>query len=123
MPINPDLVKGPNKRTYFDKKRAQELVLCMKDPIYFAENYALIQHPIKGSVPFIPYPFQKNIIRTFADNRWCIALTARQMGKSLHSSTIITYNKTKVKLISLLKLNFREKIVAYLEDLLLKLSK
>ena len=37
----------------------QEYVKCAADPIYFLKKYCMIQHPIKGKIPF--YPDQTHI--------------------------------------------------------------
>jgi hypothetical protein len=60
----------------------REIVLCSKDPVYFIENYAKISHPIRGIVPFKLYPFQKEVLKDFKNNRFCSVLKARQMGIS-----------------------------------------
>lgn len=119
----PIYVKPPNSKSYFDAAKAKELMKCAQDPIYFSENYVMIQHPVKGNIPFRLYGFQKNLINAFSGNRYVVALTARQMGKSLQANTIITYDGNKVNISSLIPMTFREKIVTYLENLLLKLSK
>ena len=33
----------------------QEYIKCAKDPVYFLKKYAVIQHPMKGKVPFALY--------------------------------------------------------------------
>ena len=30
----------------------QEYLKCAQDPVYFLKKYAVIQHPMKGKVPF-----------------------------------------------------------------------
>lgn len=55
---------------------------CIDDPLFFIERFVKIQHPLKGAVPFQPYPFQVEIIKAFHEHRFSIALTARQMGKT-----------------------------------------
>ena len=35
-----------------------EYVKCAKDPIYFLKKYCVIQHPMKGKIPFYLYEFQ-----------------------------------------------------------------
>jgi hypothetical protein len=119
----PVYVKSPNAKSYFDAAKAKELVKCAGDPIYFSENYVMIQHPVKGNIPFRLYGFQKNLINAFSNNKYVVALTARQMGKTLQANTIITYNENKVNISSLIPMTFKQKIVSYLENLLLKLSK
>jgi hypothetical protein len=54
----------------------------MEDPLYFIETYMMIQHAKRGRVVFEPYEYQRKLIRMFHDNRFSVALTARQMGKT-----------------------------------------
>ena len=60
----------------------KEYVRCAQDPVYFLKKYCMIQHPIKGKIPFSLYPFQETIINEFKDNRFNIILKARQLGIS-----------------------------------------
>ena len=53
-----------------------------QDPVYFLKKYCMIQHPIKGKIPFSLYPFQETTINEFKDNRFNIILKARQLGIS-----------------------------------------
>ena len=115
-------VKSAHARSYFNQTRAKELIRCAQDVEYFCENYVMIQHPLLGNVPFDLYPFQREMLNVFAGNKYVVALTARQMGKTLQANTKITYNEKLINIYSLIKMNFKEKIVTYLENLLLKLS-
>ncbi len=60
----------------------QEYLKCAKDPVYFLKKYAVIQHPLKGKVPFALYPFQEKSINDFKSNNYNIILKARQLGIS-----------------------------------------
>ncbi len=60
----------------------QEYLKCAKDPVYFLKKYAVIQHPLKGKVPFALYPFQEKSITDFKNNNYNIILKARQLGIS-----------------------------------------
>lgn len=119
----PVYVKQPNAKSYFTQAKAKELIRCSKDLVYFCENYVMIQHPIKGNVPFTLYPFQKQMLNIFAGYKYVTALTARQMGKSLIFQTLINFDGEKRQMGELIPMTKREKIVSYLEDVLLKLSK
>ena len=66
-----------------------ELLSCGKDPVYFIDNYGKISHPIKGMIPFTMYPFQKDVVKDFQDNRFNIILKARQLGLSTVSAVYI----------------------------------
>ena len=48
----------------------KEYVKCAQDPVYFLKKYAVIQHPMKGKVPFALYPFQEDSIRDFKHNKY-----------------------------------------------------
>ena len=52
----------------------QEYLKCAKDPVYFLKKYAVIQHPLKGKVPFALYPFQEKSINDFKSNNYNIIL-------------------------------------------------
>jgi len=74
--------KRPGTKTKYSKKEITELAKCATDPIFFIENFVKVQHPIKGSVPFILYDYQRtmvNNIQTFKDNA---LLLGRQAGKT-----------------------------------------
>ena len=36
----------------------QEYVKCAQDPAYFMKKYCMIQHPIKGKIPFELYDYE-----------------------------------------------------------------
>ena len=46
----------------------KEYVKCAKDPIYFLKKYCVVQHPIKGKVPFHLWPFQEESLNTFEEH-------------------------------------------------------
>ena len=88
MAKNPYL-KNANEEMEYTPEQVAELQRCMKDPIYFAEKYCQIQHPVKGSVPIKLYPYQKKMLKTYKDDRSIITLSARQTGKCLtHKCTV-----------------------------------
>ena len=47
------------------------------DPAYFMKKYCMIQHPIKGKIPFDLYDFQEKSVNEFKDNRFNIILKAQ----------------------------------------------
>lgn len=81
MAIN-EYIKKANSDSEFTPERALELKRCGEDPIYFMRNYAMIQHPMKGSIKFDLYEYQERMVRAFQNNRYTLALTARQQGKT-----------------------------------------
>jgi hypothetical protein len=77
-----NIVKTPHSKSSYTETSIQELIQCVEDPLYFMRTFMKIQHPLKGALPFEPFPFQLQIIKAFHENRFSIALTARQMGKT-----------------------------------------
>lgn len=65
---------------------AEEYIKCSKDPIYFMRKYCMIQHPVRGKVPFHLYPFQEKTLTEFTTNRYNIVLKSRQTGISTLSA-------------------------------------
>ena len=78
-----NVVKQPYKKDSYTDVKIAELMMCLDDPLYFMRTFMKVQHPIRGALPFHPYPFQERMIKAFHENRFAVALTARQMGKSL----------------------------------------
>lgn len=78
---NPNL-KGEGVSFVFTKEQIEERIKCTQDPIYFIEKYMKIVHVDRGLVPFELYDFQKNLLRSYIDNRFTIAKLPRQVGKS-----------------------------------------
>lgn len=54
----------------------------LSGPVYFARNYARIQHPKKGDISFEMYPFQERMIDLYLNNNKVIVLASRQVGKT-----------------------------------------
>jgi hypothetical protein len=61
---------------------AEEYVKCSKDPVHFMRKYCMIQHPVRGKIPFHLYPFQEKTLNEFKKNRFNIVLKSRQTGIS-----------------------------------------
>ena len=60
----------------------EEYVRCKMSPIYFMKKYCMIQHPVKGRIPFKLYPYQEQMLQNFVDNDRNIILKSRQLGIS-----------------------------------------
>jgi len=84
---NPNLKKS-NIQQEWSKEEVEEYTKCMKDPVYFIENYMKIVSLDEGLIPFKLYDFQKEMVGTFHNNRFTIAKMPRQSGKS---TVIIAY--------------------------------
>jgi len=55
---------------------------CSQDPIYFMKKYCMIQHPVRGKIPFHLYPFQETTLTDLKNYRYNIILKSRQTGIS-----------------------------------------
>lgn len=84
---NPNLPNYQYKHA-FTQWEYDEYQKCMKDPVYFAENYIKIVNVDKGLITFPIWDFQKDMIRTFHNNRFTICKVARQSGKT---TTVVAY--------------------------------
>ena len=84
---NPNLKKANVQQTW-TKKEVEEYARCMKDPVYFIQQYIKIVSLDEGLIPFKLYDFQKEMVGTFHNNRFTICKLPRQSGKS---TTIISY--------------------------------
>jgi len=77
----------------------KEYVKCAKDPAYFMKKYCVVQHPIKGKVPFHLWEFQEKSLNTFEEHRFNIILKARQLGLSTltagYSLWLMTFHHDK----------------------------
>jgi hypothetical protein len=79
------LTKKANTKEKFTEEQIQELVKCM-DPengyLYFAKNFAYIQHPVKGKLLFDPYDYQIRLLQSYHSHRFNINMLPRQTGKT-----------------------------------------
>jgi len=66
--------------------QAKEIVKCGKDPVYFINRYAKIQHPQRGTIKFDTYPFQDDCIKAYLEHRFNIIVKSRQLGLSTVSA-------------------------------------
>jgi len=78
-------VKAAGQKVYTTQDEAKhivsEIIKCMEDIVYFAENYFTIVS-YKGKEIIKLYPKQKALLRQIASNQNTIVLAARQAGKS-----------------------------------------
>lgn len=107
------------------QQQINEIIRCGKDPAYFIKNYAKIQHPLKGTIPFELYQFQEDCLESFQKNRFNIVLKSRQLGLSTVSAAYATwlaiFYKDKNVLVIATKLataqNFIKKVAVMLQSL------
>ena len=75
----------------FTRAELEEYIKCSSDPIYFASKYCKVIHPDRGLVDFELYPYQRDMYDMFKNNRFSIAMTCRQAGKSTSVSIFILW--------------------------------
>lgn len=68
-----------------------ELIKCGKDPLYFINTYAKIQHPVRGLITFNMFNYQQDLIHGFLNNRFNIILKARQLGVTTTMAAYIAW--------------------------------
>ena len=78
---NPRL-KRVNMPMQLTEDQVREYVKCANDPVYFIENYVKVVMLDKGFVQINLYPFQKDAIEKFNNNRRIIVKAGRQVGKT-----------------------------------------
>lgn len=92
-------IKRPDKKIQFTTEMAQHLVACAKDPVYFAENFYYIIHPIEGSQKIKLRNYQLKMLKAFVENRKVITNASRQIGKTtivgIYLLWYVCFNKDK----------------------------
>lgn len=107
------------------QKQVKEIVRCGKEPIYFFNKYAKIDHPVRGLVPFNTFPFQDDCVEDFQQHRFNIILKSRQLGLSTLSAAyavwLAVFYKNKNILIIATKLavamNFIKKVKTVIRNM------
>lgn len=88
-----------NSSVNFKEIIKQEYIKCVNDPIYFMKKYCMIQHPMRGRIPFHLYPFQEKVLSLFKQYDYSIVLKSRQLGISTlvagFSLWLMIFNKDK----------------------------
>ena len=64
----------------------KEYIKSAQDPIYFLKKYCVVQHPMKGKVPFHLFEYQEESLKEFEKHRFNVILKARQLGLSTLSA-------------------------------------
>jgi len=92
----------------------QQYIECAQDPAYFMKKYCMIQHPIKGKIPFDLYDFQEKTIEEFQTERMNVILKARQLGISTltagYALWMMTFHKDKNILVIATKQDVAKKL-------------
>lgn len=76
------LLKGGNIQIEFTEEQLKEYLACSQDPVYFMEHHMKIVTLDHGLQTIELYDFQKEIVRTVHNNRFCICKIPRQSGKT-----------------------------------------
>ena len=76
------LVKADHVKLELSPDHITEILRCQSDPIYFFSKYVRINALGKGFIPFEVFDYQKDIIRTFNENRFSVCSIHRQSGKT-----------------------------------------
>jgi len=97
-------LRTAHTRVEYNMEQVLEFARCARDPIYFIKNYVYVQHPTKGKVRFVLYPYQEKMINAYMAGRYTVVLSARQTGKSVTSAAYLLwfamFNKDKTVLIA-----------------------
>jgi hypothetical protein len=83
--LDGNLIKKAHAPQKYTLEEVKHLEACMDPiggPLYFAKTFLKIQHPTRGSIPFEPYEYQERLIEAYHENKQCVAMLPRQMGKT-----------------------------------------
>ena len=75
----------------YTEEQVLEIAKCVKDPIYFIDNYCYIVTLDHGIQPFKLYDCQKTKIKLIHDNRKVILMEGRQQGKTTSAAAYILW--------------------------------
>ena len=79
------LVKRAHKKTKYTQEQIQHVAKCADPdtgPLFFMDNFFMIQHPTRGSIRYHPWDYQTRLIGTYHNYRFSISMMPRQTGKS-----------------------------------------
>jgi len=88
---------NPNlKRAYvpieWTAEQVEEYIKCSQDVVYFIKTYVKIINLDEGLVNFNMYPFQEDMAKLIANNRFAVIKTCRQAGKTTTSAAVILWH-------------------------------
>jgi hypothetical protein len=90
--LNNPLLKKAYVPIEYTQEQIEEVIKCSKDINYFIKTYTKIINLDKGLINFDMYPFQEDMSRTIADNRFTVIKTCRQAGKTTTSAAVILWH-------------------------------
>lgn len=85
MALDSKLVKKAYAKVKYTPEQIEQLKNCMDPvtgPMYFMENFMIIQTTTKGAAKFSPFDYQRDLVDVYHGNRYSIALCGRQLGKT-----------------------------------------
>lgn len=85
-------IKKPNVLSTYSAEDIEHMKKCahpIDGPMYFMENFMMIQHPTRGSLLFDPYEYQRELVKSYHQYRQQISLLGRQLGKCLEKDSVI----------------------------------
>jgi hypothetical protein len=91
MSVDTKLVKTPYQKEEYTQEQLIELAKCAADPKYFIKEHCWIQHPTKGRMKFALFDYQEELLDTYHNYRYSIALISRQMGKSTAAAAYLLW--------------------------------
>jgi hypothetical protein len=62
------------------EQQIDEVIKCAKNFFYWCHRYVKILHPTFGTIPFVPYKYQRNVIREYEKERFNMISKFRQGG-------------------------------------------
>ena len=90
--LNNPLLKKAYVPIEYTQEQIEEVIKCSKDINYFIKTYTKIINLDKGLINFDMYPFQEDMSRTIADNRFTVIKTCRQAGKTTTAAAVILWH-------------------------------
>ena len=85
------LLKSRGEQFEFTQEQVREFIKCSQDPEYFIRSYVKVISLDDGIVPFHPYPFQQELVKSFHNNRFTICKLPRQSGKSVITTAYLIH--------------------------------
>ena len=75
----------------FTQFELDEYIKCADDPVYFSTKYMKIVNVDRGLIPFEMWGFQKDMLKTFHEDRFSICKLPRQVGKTTTAVAFILH--------------------------------
>ena len=88
------LIKKANRKETYTESQMADLLACMDTSegyLYFARNFAYIQHPVQGKLLYDPYEYQLGLMDSYHNYRFNINMMPRQTGKTTCASIYLAW--------------------------------